>query len=147
MCLFQITTLKSQVHSLRNKCVSIQSTVLEDAIKNLPSPLQQEAVKACFKRSAIKNSKNMRYSTIWVYNCLLLRIKSRSTYEHLRKVNMLPLPCIRTLNQYIRRIKGCYEFQKVIFDLLKKKASAMDISERRGKTNIYIYCYYKFKGT
>ncbi|XP_039306730.1 uncharacterized protein LOC113005133 [Solenopsis invicta] len=74
----------------------------------------------------------MRYTTQWVYECLLLRIKSKKTYEHLRSHNILALPCRDTLSRYIEAIKGCYGFEEKTFKLLKEKSAKMEPSDVRG---------------
>lgn len=75
----------------------------------------------------------MRYETQWVYECLLLRIKSRKTYEHLRRRRILVLPDASTLNRYIKKIEGCYGFQSSIFKIIKEKTLHMKPAEIRGK--------------
>lgn len=105
---------------------------MEEAISGLPN-VQQEAVRTCFASAKVSNSKNRRYTLAWIYECLLIRIKGRAVYEHLRTQKLLPLPCIHTLNKYISKMNGCYGFQKSTFELLKKKASYMKAEDRRGK--------------
>lgn len=94
------------------------------------------AIKACFEAAKLTNKKGMRYSDKWVYECILLRIKSKKTYNHLRSHNILTLPSIETLNRYIKVIKGCYGFQMSTFEILKKKTANMEPNDVRG---IYIY--------
>lgn len=53
-------------------------------------------------------------------------------HNHLRNHNILILPCIDTLNWYIRAIKGCYGFQENTFKLLKEKSAKMEPSDVRG---------------
>lgn len=113
------------------KCAKISKEKLEDNILNLPLP-QQEAIKACVAASKVASTKGMRYSTHWVYECLLIRIKSRKTYEHLRTHKILALPSLDTLNRYIRKMDSGYGFHRNTFDMLKKKAAEMTIEQRRG---------------
>lgn len=104
---------------------------MNDAISKLPIN-QQLPVQACFTASKAKNIKDLRYTTQWVYECLLLRIKSKKTYNHLRNHNILTLPCIDTLNRYIQAIKGCYGFQENTFKLLKEKSAKFESSHVHG---------------
>lgn len=50
--------------------------VLKKYCNTLPEP-QQAAVQACFNASQVKDKRGVRYTNQWVYECLLLRIKSR----------------------------------------------------------------------
>ena len=93
---------------------------------------QQEAVLSHFNASKLKNRKSFRYSIAWIYECLLLGIKSRKAYEHIHEHEILVLPAISTLTQYIQKIKGSYGFQPSTFACLEKKASVKDVSERQG---------------
>jgi len=47
---------------------------------------------------------------------------------------VLTLPCINTLNRYIKAIKGYYDFQENIFKLLKEKSVKMESFVVRGKS-------------
>ena len=104
---------------------------MEEAIEELPLP-QKEAIRACLEAAKLKNSKSSRYSLQWIYKCLLIRIKSLKTYEHLRKHKILALPCHTTLNKYIGKIRGMYGFHSAVFNSMKKKSEHMDIKDRRG---------------
>lgn len=128
-------TIQKDILKCKRKCAEVKKEKLEEFIKNMP-PSQREAIKTCFSAASLKSVNGRRYSLAWIYECLLLKIRSRGTYEHLRRSNMLPLPSVQTLNRYIRRISGSYGFQNSVFQLLKKKASLMLPEDRRGK-----YCF------
>ncbi|KYQ49678.1 hypothetical protein ALC60_11248 [Trachymyrmex zeteki] len=87
----QIIRLKKKVECIRKKCAQANTQAVEDVISKLPIN-QQLSVQACLTTSKAKNSKGIRYTTQWVYECLLLRIKSKKTYNHLRNHNILTLP-------------------------------------------------------
>lgn len=127
----QIVRLKKKVECIRKKCAQANTQAVTDAISKLPTN-QQLSVQACLTASKLKSNKGIRYTTQWVYECLLLRIKSKKTYNHLRNHNILILPCIDTLKRYIQAIKGCYGFQENIFKLLKEKSAKMEPSDVRG---------------
>lgn len=105
---------------MKNNCSLCNEEVVEKAISNLPQNHPQ-AVRACFAAAKFNNKKNVTYSNEWVYECILLRIKSKKTYNHLRSHNILALPTIETVNRYIKIIKDCYGFQMSILEILKKK--------------------------
>lgn len=61
----------------------------QDFMKNvdlLPTSMQEQ-VKACFAAAKVKGKKGRRYSTEWIYECFLLRVKGRASYEFLRQKN------------------------------------------------------------
>ena len=58
-------------------------------------------IETILKRSKFGNSKSMKFDAGFVMDCVLLRIKSKSTYLHLRKAKLLPLPSLSTLRRYI----------------------------------------------
>ncbi|XP_051167375.1 uncharacterized protein LOC127285415 [Leptopilina boulardi] len=128
----KLNMMKKKVEILREKCATIKEDVLKESISNLPKK-QQTAVKACFEASKLKNIRSMRYTTDWIYECILLRIKSKKLYRQLRKDKILILPSPETLAKYLRHIKSTYGFQAYIFEGLKKKTAFMAPEIRRGK--------------
>lgn len=60
-------------------------------------------IKAIFTKAELKNSRSMRHDPEFLLECVLLRIKSKSTYDHLRSNNILPLSSPQT----IRRLLSC----------------------------------------
>ena len=69
---------------------------------------QQTAIKRCVAAAKVKDKRAIRYSIQWIYTCLLLRIKSKKAYDHLRNHKILALPTCKTLMKYIQEIKGSY---------------------------------------
>lgn len=134
----QVVCLQREVECMKKKCAQTNTQLIEDAISKLPGN-QQLSVQACFAASKVKNKQGKRYTTQWVYECLLLRIKSKKTYDHLRNHNILSLPCINTLHRYIQAIKGCYGFQENTFKLLKEKSAQMESSDVRGMLILLYY--------
>lgn len=55
-------------------------------------PKQQEAVRHCFRAAQRKSVKGISYSANWLLECIILRMKSRSLYEHMRHHQILLLP-------------------------------------------------------
>lgn len=123
--------MKKEVTSSKLKCAKTDEEVLKKAIEKLPES-QQAAVNACFKASKVKSKKGMRYTNPWIYECLLLIIKSRKAYNHIRSHNILAVPSVETLNRYIKVIKGSYGFNDEIFDVLTQKTSEMEPDKVRG---------------
>lgn len=111
--------------------MAIKDEALRAEISILP-PLQQLAIRACFDASKVSNPKQRRYTVQWVYECLLLRIKSASVYDRLRERDILPLPCKDTLNRYIQKLDSAFGFPKAIFDTLRIKSGGIEVHQKRG---------------
>ena len=98
----------------------MKEEALKEAIATLP-PAQQQAVTACFEAAKRKGPTGRRYTTEWVYECMLLRIKDKKLYNHNRDREILPLPCLSTINGYLKHYGGAYGFQPQMLEMLKKK--------------------------
>ncbi|KAK9874280.1 hypothetical protein WA026_002632 [Henosepilachna vigintioctopunctata] len=122
---------KQEILNLKNQCAEIEEEILTAKIADLP-PLQQETVQNCLSAAKAKCTKQRRYSIEWVYECLLMSIKSNTLYEHIREKDILPLPCKDTLMRYIQKLDSAFGFPKAIFDTLKLKTSRMEVYMKRG---------------
>ncbi|KAK3919777.1 Transposable element P transposase [Frankliniella fusca] len=120
-------TIADNLHECRAK----KKEVLEEAIKTLP-PTQQEAVRACFKKATAKGPSGVRYTIEWIYECMLMKIKSPKLYDHIRRHQILALPCSSTIRGYLKHYSGAYGFQPSTFDMLKPKAAELLPEKRRG---------------
>ncbi|XP_024883049.1 uncharacterized protein LOC112461873 [Temnothorax curvispinosus] len=126
----KLVELKAEVARLKKNFAKANKAVVEKEISNLPQA-QQEAVRACFSSAKVK-SKGRRYTKQWIYECLLMRIKNRKLYEHLRSHEILALPHVDTVNKYVKYMGSTYEFSSIMFDMLRTKAEQMEPAEKRG---------------
>ena len=122
---------------MKDKWNNIEDNLVEEIVKSLPEE-QKEIVRMFMKNSKLLNSKSARYTLKWMYECLLIRIKSPKTYEHLRNHKLLPLPCAKTLQKYLSAMDSAYGFNTTLFEMLKVKSKEMHECERRGMTNKYL---------
>lgn len=118
--------------NIKKECAKANKEKLQDAIEKLPEA-QRAAVNACFNASQVKDKRGARYTNQWIYECLLVRIKSPSTYKHLRENKVLAMPSENTLSSYIKVIKGTYGFDENVFKVLKSKTASMSSTDVRGK--------------
>lgn len=137
---FQNKKLKREILAIKQQCAKTNADALNQACEALPES-QQSAIQACFKASQAKGKRGVRYTNQWIYECLLLRIKSPKGYNHLRKKNILALPSPQTLTRYMKVIKGSYGYQETTFKLLKEKTAHMKPSEIRGKYRITYFLF------
>lgn len=143
------TKLKITRKQYSNKCHNLKTKQLhqkiflsklqnrmaaKENIGNLISKLpenQKLVVKTCFE-AAGRQATGRRYSKDWLYNCILMKIKSPKLYKHLRTKELLPLPAPCTLSKYIRNIDSSYGFQMKLFEMLKEKCKHMPEFQRHG---------------
>lgn len=91
----------------------------------------QEIVRHIYKYGKEDDKRGMRYSKRWILECLLLSIKGRKTYLHLRSNNILPLPTLTTLRKYLKNMKPEYGFDPHVFNMLKKKRKAKKTGRKK----------------
>ena len=123
--------LKATLRRLQKQCAAGKEEIINEAIATLAEK-EQLAVRACFKASKIKSRRGIRYSRQWLYECILLRIKRKKAYTHLRKHKFLVLPAKTTLDKCMKSIKSAYGFQESVFKALKFKTGSMDPKLRHG---------------
>ncbi|KAL1438691.1 hypothetical protein MTO96_047882 [Rhipicephalus appendiculatus] len=73
-----------------------------------------------------------RYKKEWLYDCLLLKVKSTAVYTFLHENNFLPLPHPRTLYSCLKNLKAGFGFDENLFDILKDKVEKIAERQRRG---------------
>ncbi|XP_056646529.1 uncharacterized protein LOC130451506 isoform X1 [Diorhabda sublineata] len=125
--------LRSIVKTIKDKYTQISDKSFQRRIQSLDES-ERLVVTTFFEMAKKSNSKGRRYKLEWIYECLLIRFKSSSLYEMLRKRKILPLPTKSTLDKYIRRLNSsAYGFQPVLFECMKKRGENMPLSDRRGE--------------
>lgn len=129
--------MEQDIKELMDQYSSITDDALNESIKGLPLPMQ-EVVKTIHMYGKVDDKRGMRYSKRWILECLLLSIKSRKAYLHLRNHNILPLPTLSTLRSYLQNMKPRYGFDPQVFSILKKKSASMKPEERRGKEYFFL---------
>ena len=107
-------------------------TYLQEKIDQLPNIFQKQLVKTALISSTI-HPKRRRYPMDYIYECILMRIKSKKLYDHIRNRNLLPLPCKETLKNYIENLESEFGFQESVFHVMKEKCGKLAAAERRGK--------------
>ncbi|KAK3929508.1 DNA transposase [Frankliniella fusca] len=127
----KVLTLQQTVTDLKEKFASLDFKKLNEYIQNWPV-CWQNAVLACVNAAKVKSSKGRRYTTQWIYECQLLRIKSLSLYKKMLRDGFLPLPSLRTLQRYMKKLSPAYGFQENTFAMLRERAPLMHESDRHG---------------
>ncbi|KAE8745123.1 hypothetical protein FOCC_FOCC008188, partial [Frankliniella occidentalis] len=109
----------------------IKKQKLIDLLEGLPDA-QKQAVLAIFNAAKVKGPTGNRYFLDWVYEAMLMRIKSHRLYEHIRRRKILPLPCRSLLGRYMKKIHPVFGFQTALFQVLKEKVRGWDEKELHG---------------
>lgn len=103
-------------------CNQKMANLSEDDTKKIPK--NQKAVMGEIIAAAKRKSpKGNRYSDEFIMLCMILNIRSKSDYEFLRNIKLLPLPCIRTIRAYMSLVDVKCGFDAKFFELLKKSLS------------------------
>ena len=89
---------------------------------------------ACLNASKKYRGEGNRYTTQWVYHCLLLKVRSNKAYQYLRQNQIMALPSYNTLYCYIKNLRPTYGFQQEIFAIMKQKSALMKNYETRGNS-------------
>ncbi|XP_075730442.1 uncharacterized protein LOC142772168 [Rhipicephalus microplus] len=121
----KVHTLHEVVRTLRQRNFSIKENRFEAKIKQLLKK-QQYAVRACFEASKRKSMRGYRYDKAWLLECIVLRIKSPSLYEHFRAHKIHKLPSRFCLQKYIKAFKASHGFSCKLLECVKEKASEMN---------------------
>ena len=62
----------------------------------------------------------MRYEAEWLLECLLIRIKSVASYEHIRKLQLLPLPSRSTLLRLLSGVSCHFGYNIPALEAIEK---------------------------
>ncbi|KAK3909704.1 Transposable element P transposase [Frankliniella fusca] len=125
----KINKVLKKLENAIEQCALVKKEKVQEYIKNFPPKLQQ-VILSCINAARAKTPNGRRYTLNWVYECQMLRIKSLALYKKMCRDNFLPLPSLRTLQRYMRRLKPAYGFQETTFEMLKEKSPLMTEAER-----------------
>ena len=67
--------MKSSILSLKNEFSKLKEETVDNMIKTMPLK-QQQVIKMCFKACLAQSKHGIRYTHNWVYECILMKIKS-----------------------------------------------------------------------
>lgn len=129
---FQVTALQEKLKEVQISCARTKEEVVLKAIDELKLDINLKENILSTIQAAKTRPNGVRYTQTWIYECILLKIKSRHTYEHLRNHKLMALPSSETIRRYLRKLKPAYGFQSGIFDMLAEKGKDLDLMEKEG---------------
>ncbi|XP_017878038.1 probable serine/threonine-protein kinase DDB_G0276181 isoform X2 [Ceratina calcarata] len=98
----KIKKLKSEMDKIKTNIKNVNlNDLLENCVKNKIPDVQKVLIQEIVSLAKSKNQNGHRYNESWVTLCLLLHIRSPKEYRHMRNINLLPLPCERTIRKYL----------------------------------------------
>ncbi|XP_075526212.1 uncharacterized protein LOC142557892 [Dermacentor variabilis] len=110
----QLRAAKQQLQQCQGKLAKfrLQSAKCKRQQQNLQSLSDREKliIDQCVMKASAKSARAVRYKKDWLYDCLLLKIKSTSVYTYIQENNFLPLPNPRTLYGYMKKLKADFGF-------------------------------------
>lgn len=126
----RIALLQDQLISKQNELANIQDETLEQKCVSLNIPKTMRNTLKEIITSA--KTRGHRYSEEWIMLCMLMNIRSHGYYEFLRKNNVIPLPCTRTIRSYFTNINTKCGFDSNFLQLLKKSFASKKPMQRHG---------------
>ncbi|XP_050066806.1 uncharacterized protein LOC126555886 [Aphis gossypii] len=129
--LITINKLNTELNNIHKRTREMSDSAVSNVLNKL-SESQKTIINEIISTSKVHNPKSRRYSEDWILLCILLKIRSPSTYTFLREQDILPLPCTRTVRKYLFLIKTKCGFDEKFFQLLKKKLAMLSPQQRHG---------------
>lgn len=83
--------------------------------------LQVKLIDEIINISRAKSSKGARYSPAWLLTCLILYIRGPKSYNLLRDMKILPLPCKSTVMRYLKSSNTGVGFDEEFFKLFERR--------------------------
>ncbi|KAL5239019.1 hypothetical protein ACI65C_006429 [Semiaphis heraclei] len=125
----KINQLESIIEDYKKK---LENLYEESILQQISSHTHKLLVREILAASKCKDSRGNRYSDNWIMLCLLLHIKSPSGYSFLRDNNIMPLPCVRTVRNYLSNISTSCGFDDNFFELFKKRLESKNVMQKHG---------------
>lgn len=102
-----------------------------DVIENIPDNMKI-VIKEIINAAKKKDRRGRRYTDEFIMLCMLMNIRSNGYYEFLRDNDIIPLPCTKTVRQYMTLIGDKCGFDEDFFKLLKKSFDKKKPLQRHG---------------
>lgn len=94
------TKLKIYLEKCQKAMTKMNSQLINELLtkQNIPKH-QRIAITEILSTANSKNKHGRRYSEEWMLMCMLMHMQSPKSYNFLRKNEILPLPCVRTIRR------------------------------------------------
>ncbi|XP_029678707.1 uncharacterized protein LOC115244855 [Formica exsecta] len=130
---YRVKHLMPCMKTQKAQIASMQDAFLNKKCAELNVPESQKlALKEIIAAASKKDTRGRRYTEEWVMLCMLMNIRSVGYYKFLRKNNILPLPCTRTIRSYFSLINAKCGFDEHFAKLLEKHFASKTPLQRHG---------------
>ncbi|KAH8025845.1 hypothetical protein HPB51_012877 [Rhipicephalus microplus] len=130
----RIKGLQQALKTMQDQFASISNKSLQEKLEKLDVPnAQLMVIHECIAAAKATGKKNRRYTENWLLLCLVLHIRSPSTYAFLRNNHILPLPCVSNVRKYLSAIRVKCWSDASFFAAFKKKLLSKDIPATRNR--------------
>lgn len=124
---------REKLMTLQEKYNKLSENAIQEALDkcNLGGTMKA-MIEECFKLGKHQDCHGRRYSGDWLLTCLLINIRSPSTYKFLRVNNILPLPSPTTIRRYLAMIKMKCGLDDNFFKAMRIKMSKKKDLQKHG---------------
>lgn len=126
----RISSLHADIQKMQTFNATLSEEVINERVSKLPQK-QQECVKQCLAAAQVKE-KGIRYTKMWILECIMMKMKSSRLYDHIRDNKILALPSKTTLKRYMSVYRSAFGFSKKVLEELKLKTQTMDHFKKHG---------------
>ncbi|XP_050590379.1 uncharacterized protein LOC126922135 isoform X2 [Bombus affinis] len=120
----RVNRMKDKLKRTTNLIVNQQKKTcmicMTDSELDKISKNQKLVIQEIISAAKTKDPKGRRYTDDFIMMCMLMNIKSQSYYEFLRKNEIIPLPCARTIRDYMSQVGTKRGFDEKFVKLLKE---------------------------
>ena len=120
----QNANLKKKIVCLQNALIDAQNkmaTLNDVDLQSIENKNQRIVIQEIISAARRTDSRGRRYQEDFIMLCMLMNIRSQSYYEFLRKTNIIPLPCTKTIRDYVSLINRKCGYDENFFKVLKKE--------------------------
>ena len=106
--------------NLQKRCEELSKEKLDKYLENMPRKWAL-TIRTYMEAAKAKSSNGRRYTSQWIYECAMLRIKSQKLYKKMLRDKFLPLPSLRTLQRYMQKLRpelGCFKRRVNVTDFV-----------------------------
>ncbi|KAH6922292.1 hypothetical protein HPB50_012187 [Hyalomma asiaticum] len=126
----RMSSLHADIQKMQTFNATLSEEVINERVSKLPQK-QQECVKQCLAAAQVKE-KGIRYTKMWILECIMMKMKSSRLYDHIRDNKILALPSKTTLKRYMSVYRSAFGFSKKVLEELKLKTQTMDHFKKHG---------------
>lgn len=132
-----VSDLREEMEDLQEEVTKLKMEPIERICqKHKIIEEQIEVIREIVNSAKRKGPTGNRYTEDWILTCMLLHIRSPTTYNFLRDGKTLPVPDPRTVRRYLAKIDTKCGFDEEFFKLFEKFLAGRSAKQRHGILSI-----------